>query len=163
MIAELKDPRDFPKALSLLQCIDISIYLVAAVVIYCYAGADVASPALGSASPLIAKITYGIALPTVCLPWKKGARTSTEPLTCAQIIIAGVINAHIACKSIYTRVFAGTDRMHKRDMMAVGSWIGIALSLWVVAWIIAEAIPVFSNLLSLMVCLSLCGFSLLRF
>lgn len=73
-----------------------------------------------------------------------------------QIIIAGVINGHIACKSIYTRVFAGTDRMHKRDMMAVGSWIGIALGLWIVAWIIAEAIPVFSNLLSLMVCLSLC-------
>lgn len=37
-------------------------------------------------------------------------------------------------------------------MMAVGSWIAIALVLWIVAWIIAEAIPVFSNLLSLMVC-----------
>lgn len=35
--------------------------------------------------------------------------------------------------------------------MAVGSWIGITLTLWVVAWIIAEAIPVFSKLLSLMV------------
>lgn len=41
--------------------------------------------------------------------------------------------------------------MHKRDFTAVGSWIGIAVALWVIAWIIAEAIPVFSNLLSLMV------------
>lgn len=65
MIAELKDPRDFPKALTLLQCIDITLYLVAAVVIYCYAGDSVASPALGSASPLISKIAYGLALPTV--------------------------------------------------------------------------------------------------
>ena len=65
MIAELKDPKDFPKALTLLQCLDISIYLVAAIVIYCYAGDRVASPALGSASPLISKIAYGIALPTV--------------------------------------------------------------------------------------------------
>lgn len=71
MIAELKNPRDFPKALCLLQCVDISIYLVAAVVIYVYAGADVASPALGSASPLIAKIAYGVALPTVCFLLKK--------------------------------------------------------------------------------------------
>lgn len=68
-----------------------------------------------------------------------------------QIIIAGVINGHIACKSIYTRVFDGSDRMHKRDLMAVGSWIGIAVALWVIAWIISTAIPVFSNLLSLMV------------
>ena len=72
-------------------------------------------------------------------------------MTILQIVIAGVISGHIACKSIYTRVFAGTDRMHKRDSMAVGSWIGITLTLWVVAWIIAEAIPVFSKLLSLMV------------
>lgn len=41
--------------------------------------------------------------------------------------------------------------------MAVGSWIGIALVLWIVAWIIGEAIPVFSNLLSLMVCFYLCS------
>ncbi|BCR86917.1 uncharacterized protein ACHE_30904A [Aspergillus chevalieri] len=131
VIAELKNPRDFPKALTLLQCIDITLYLVAAVVIYCYAGDSVASPALGSASPLISKIAYGLALPT--------------------IVIAGVISGHIACKSIYTRIFAGTDRMHKRDFTAVGSWIGVAVALWVIAWIIAEAIPVFSNLLSLMI------------
>ncbi|KAK1145248.1 hypothetical protein N8T08_004401 [Aspergillus melleus] len=139
VIAELKEPRDFPKALTLLQCIDISIYLVAAIVIYTYAGDSVASPALGSLSPLLSKIAYGIALPT--------------------IIIAGVINGHIACKSIYTRVFAGTDRMQKRDLVAIGSWIGIAIGLWIIAWIIASAIPVFSNLLSLMTALFASWFS----
>jgi hypothetical protein len=41
--------------------------------------------------------------------------------------------------------------MHKRDFTAVGSWVGIAAGLWLVAWIIAEAIPVFNNLLSLIV------------
>jgi hypothetical protein len=35
----------------------------------------------------------------------------------------------------------------------VSSWVAIALSLWIVAWIIAEAIPVFSNLLSLITAL----------
>ncbi|KAE8145747.1 transmembrane amino acid transporter protein-domain-containing protein [Aspergillus avenaceus] len=131
LAAELKNPRDFPKALVLLQSIDISLYIVAAVVIYRYGGADVASPALGSASPVVSKVAYGIALPT--------------------IIIAGVINGHIAFKYIYIRIFRGTDRMHKRDWIAVGSWIGIGLALWILAWIIAESIPVFSNLLSLIV------------
>ncbi|GAB1203531.1 hypothetical protein APSETT445_002167 [Aspergillus pseudonomiae] len=131
--AELKDPRDFPKALCLLQSIDISLYIIAAVVIYRYAGVDVASPALGSASPVVSKVAYGIALPT--------------------IIIAGVINGHIAFKYIYIRIFRGTDRMHKRDWVAVSSWVGIAASLWILAWIIAEAIPVFSNLLGLITAL----------
>lgn len=65
LMAELKDPRDFTKSLCLLQTADISLYLVAAVVIYRFAGDAVTSPALGSASPVIAKVAYGIALPTV--------------------------------------------------------------------------------------------------
>ncbi|OJJ65759.1 hypothetical protein ASPBRDRAFT_669490 [Aspergillus brasiliensis CBS 101740] len=108
-IAELRDPKDFKKSLAVLQAIDISLYLTASVVIYCYAG--------------------------------KG------------IIIAGVINGHVASKAIYLRIFAGTDRMHKRDFVAVSSWTAIALVLWVVAWIIATSIPVFSTLLSLMTAL----------
>lgn len=65
LMAELKNPRDFTKSLCLLQGIDISLYLIASLVIYRYAGDGVTSPALGSASPLVAKICYGIALPTV--------------------------------------------------------------------------------------------------
>jgi hypothetical protein len=64
-IAELSDPREFPKALAFLQSVDITLYVVASVVIYYYAGVDVTSPALGSAGSLVAKIAYGIALPTV--------------------------------------------------------------------------------------------------
>lgn len=67
IMAELEDPRDYPKAICLLQGLDISLYIIAAIVIYRFTGADVASPALGSAGPLISKIAYGIALPTVSL------------------------------------------------------------------------------------------------
>jgi hypothetical protein len=41
--------------------------------------------------------------------------------------------------------------MHKRDWIAVSLWLGIAAALWIIAWIISAAIPVFSNLLSLIV------------
>ncbi|PYI11885.1 hypothetical protein BO78DRAFT_457170 [Aspergillus sclerotiicarbonarius CBS 121057] len=128
-MSELKDHREYPKALCLLQSIDTILYIVTSVVIYIYAGPNVTSPALGSASPLVAKIAYGIALPT--------------------IIIGGVVNGHVACKYVYVRLFRNGDRMHSRDLVATGSWVGIMLGLWIVAWIIAEAIPVFSDLLSL--------------
>ncbi|KAF4769377.1 hypothetical protein HAV15_008472 [Penicillium sp. str.  len=132
LMAELKNPKDFTSLL-LLQGIDMGLYITAALVIYRYAGSGVTSPALGSASPMVAKVAYGISLPT--------------------IIIAGVINGHIAFKYVYLRIFQGTDRMHKRDWIATGSWIGIALALWILAWIISSAIPVFSNLLSLITAL----------
>ncbi|PYH49809.1 uncharacterized protein BP01DRAFT_331266 [Aspergillus saccharolyticus JOP 1030-1] len=128
-MSELKDPRDYPKSLCLLQGIDTVLYIVTAVVIYVFAGPNVTSPALGSAGPMIAKISYGIALPT--------------------IIIGGVVNGHVACKFVYVRLFRNSDRMHSRDLVATGSWVALMLVLWIIAWIIAEAIPVFNDLLSL--------------
>lgn len=64
-ISEMKIPTDYPKTLYMLQFTDTSMYVITAVVIYRYGGKDVASPALGSTSPLISKIAYGIAIPTV--------------------------------------------------------------------------------------------------
>lgn len=64
-ISEFKDPTEFPKALYLLQATDMSMYLVVAVVLYRYTGQDVSSPALSSASHVVMKVAYGLALPTV--------------------------------------------------------------------------------------------------
>ncbi|EME77733.1 uncharacterized protein MYCFIDRAFT_45761 [Pseudocercospora fijiensis CIRAD86] len=128
-ISELKNPKDFPKALICLQAWDISLYVIVAIVVYRYTGPDVASPALGSASPVVTKVAYGIALPT--------------------ILIAGVIYAHVAAKYIYVRIFQGTKQMSTTTFLAVGTWVGIIAVLWVVAWVIAESIPVFNDLLSL--------------
>ncbi|KAL9127413.1 MAG: hypothetical protein Q9217_003709 [Psora testacea] len=128
-ISELHTPSTYPRALFLLQGCDTGMYLVVAIVVYRYAGKDVASPALGSTSPLLRKIAYGVAIPT--------------------IVIAGVINGHVAAKYVYVRLFRGTDRMSKRSWSSFGLWAIIVLILWIVAWIIAEAIPVFNDLLGL--------------
>ncbi|KAJ6150932.1 hypothetical protein N7470_007526 [Penicillium chermesinum] len=102
LLAEMREPRDFPKALYMLQGFEIIFYTIAAVVIYYYAGQS-----------------------------------------------AGVVNGHVGLKYIYVRLFRGTDRMHRRDLFSIGSWVAIGLSCWIIAWIIADAIPVFNNLLSL--------------
>lgn len=128
-ISELRDPNEFPKALWTLQGVNTILYVVVGVVVYRYAGADVASPALGSAAPTVTKVAYGIALPT--------------------IIIAGVIYGHVAAKYIYVRAFRGTKHLHERTLFSFGVWMCITLALWLVAWIIAESIPVFNDLVGL--------------
>ena len=64
-ISEMEDPRDFPKSLAMLQVTDTTLYVVTGVVVYCYAGPGVASPALSSAGPLMKRVVYGLAIPTV--------------------------------------------------------------------------------------------------
>lgn len=68
-----------------------------------------------------------------------------------QTILSGVVLGHVACKYIYVRLFRGSDKMHSRSFLSVGSWVGICLAVWIVAWVVAESIPVFNNLLSLIV------------
>lgn len=64
----METPTQYPWTLYMLQGTDTCMYVIAAVVIYYYGGNTVSSPALGSTSPLVRKIAYGIAIPTVCSP-----------------------------------------------------------------------------------------------
>ncbi|TID15516.1 N amino acid transport system protein [Venturia nashicola] len=130
--SELKNPRDYKKSLILLQTTAITLYVLVAVVIYCYVGQDVKSPALSSAKPMIRKIAYGVAIPT--------------------IVIAGVLNAHVASTAVYR--WAWKKRGHpmvykERSLRAWVSWIVIVVTVWALAWLIAEAIPTFKYLLGL--------------
>jgi amino acid permease len=140
IMSELKQPNDWPKALMLLQICDTTLYLVVSVVIYIYVGPNVPSPALSAAgSVVMRKVIWGIAIPT--------------------IVIAGVIYGHVAAKYIFVRVFAGTKHMAKRTTVGVLGWLGITAAIWTIAWVIAESIPVFSNLLGLVCALFASWFS----
>jgi len=114
-----------------MQVFAVSFYMLMAAVIYYYAGPSVASPALGSASPIVAKVAFGIALPT--------------------IVVAGVVNGSVACKYVYIRIWKGTNVVHQKSFKSIGSWVGICAMLWFVSFVIAEAIPNFNLLLGLIV------------
>ncbi|KAF2197567.1 hypothetical protein GQ43DRAFT_475333 [Delitschia confertaspora ATCC 74209] len=137
--AELKKPHDFPKAIACTQIIACSFYVLIGAIIYTYAGPHVASPALGSASPLVRKISFGLAIPT--------------------IIIAGVVNGSVACKYVYIRVWKGTNVIHRSDFKSLGSWVGICAALWGASWVIAMAIPQFNLLLGFIAALFCSWFS----
>ncbi|KZF21491.1 amino acid transporter [Xylona heveae TC161] len=138
-MSEMKTPTDWPKAVTLLQTCEIALYVIASVVIYRFGGSEVKSPAIGSAGPMVMKVAWGLAIPT--------------------IVIAGVIYGHVAAKYIYVRIFRGTRHMTKRSALATGSWVGITLCSWVIAFVIAESIPQFNDLLALISALSVSWFS----
>lgn len=120
--------RDFPKSLACLSLTTTTLYILTATLIYHYAGTAVASPALGSAPALGRKIAYGLAIPT--------------------IVVAGVIPALVASKQIYRHLWRKQPGvMAERSWRGRGSWYGVLLGVYVLAWVIGEAIPVFRQLL----------------
>ena len=130
-ISELENPKDFPKALAFLQIWSISLYVISAAVMYVFGGQLIESPALSSASPYMQKVTYGVAFGT--------------------IIIAGVINAHVAAKYFYVRLLRNNkeDLMHQRTWKARGIWIFICAVSWVAAWLLAMGVPAFDDMVLL--------------
>ena len=130
VISEMARPRDFPKALALVQVVTTTFYLIVAVVIYQFAGQDVLSPALGSAPPLFRRIVYGLAVPT--------------------IIVAGVICALVAAKNLVKLYgqwmkHVTVDNCKPRWPL----WLTAIGCIWSVAFFLAILIPEFSNLLAL--------------
>lgn len=67
VVSEMRDPHLFTRSLTICQVIVTAIYIVVGTVVYYYCGSHVASPALGSAGPLLKKISYGFALPGLCV------------------------------------------------------------------------------------------------
>ena len=63
IVAEMRDPHLYPRALAVCQITVTSIYIIVATIVCYFCGSYVASPALGSAGVLIKKVSYGIALP----------------------------------------------------------------------------------------------------
>ena len=61
--AEMRDPAYYTKSVLACQSFQTATYIAIGCVIYYYCGSYVASPALGSATVLIKKVAYGIALP----------------------------------------------------------------------------------------------------
>jgi amino acid permease len=65
LFSELRNIKDYPKALAFLQVSEMVLYTLTSIVIYAVVGPTIASPALNSAGKLFMKVSYGIAIPTV--------------------------------------------------------------------------------------------------
>ncbi|PSR87119.1 amino acid transporter [Coniella lustricola] len=130
-IAEMKDPRDFPKALWLCTIGEIIVFSLVGAIVYAYVGTNyITAPAFGSLQPVFKKVAFSFMIPT--------------------LIFLGVLYASVSARLVFFRVFK--DSKHKNEHTVIGwaSWAGILLVTWIFAFIISQVIPFFSDLLSLM-------------
>lgn len=136
---EMHTPKDFGKSIWVLGIIEIIIYTLTGALIYSFVGQDVKSPALLSAGPLVSKIAFGIALPV--------------------IFISGSINGTVVGRYIHGRMYRDSVVRFINTPKGWITWITLITVITVVAWVIAEAIPFFSDLLAISSSLFISGFT----
>ncbi|KAJ5454862.1 N amino acid transport system protein [Penicillium daleae] len=100
---------------------------------------DVKSPALLSAGGTLSRVAFGVALPV--------------------IFISGSINTVVFGRLIHGRIFANSPIRFINTKMGWLTWLGVITAATIIAFIIAEVIPFFSDLLSISSALFISGFS----
>ncbi|KAF2015230.1 putative amino acid transporter [Aaosphaeria arxii CBS 175.79] len=136
---EMHTPTDYMKSIWASGFIQITIYTLTGALCYAFIGSSVQSPALLSAGPLVSKVAFGIALPV--------------------IFISGSINTTVALRYLHGRMFKNSILRFINTFAGWTSWIVLVVIFTIIAWVIAEAIPIFSDLLSLASALFVSGFS----
>jgi len=137
---ELHTVTDFPKAIYSLGTIEIVIYTLTGAIIYAFVGNDVQSPALLSAGFIMSRIVFGLALPV--------------------IFISGSINSTVSARYIVKTLFRkGSDIYLTTGRTGWAIWLLILAVQTIFAFVIANAIPFFGDLLGIISALFSSGFS----
>lgn len=136
---EMHTPKHYMKSIWASGFAQIAIYTLTGALCYAFVGNSVQSPALLSAGPTISKVAFGVALPV--------------------IFISGSINSTVALRYIHGRVWKKSIVRYINTSKGWAAWIGEVTVFTIIAWVIAEAIPIFSDLLSLASALFVSGFS----
>lgn len=131
-IAEMRNPADFPKALWAVTIAEIIVFSIVGAVIYNFTGNQyMTAPAFGSLeNEVYKKVAFSFMVPT--------------------LVFLGVLYAVVSARFIFFRLFEGTVHKSSHTVLGWVAWSGILAATWAGAFIIAEVIPFFSDLLSLM-------------
>ena len=139
LMADMHTPTDFKKTVYSIGLIEIVLYTMTGALIYAFVGEKVQSPALLSASPLISKIAFGMALPV--------------------IFISGSINSIVVGRYVMDNVFPNSPIKLVNTTRGWLIWISLIAAITGFAFLIAESIPFFDALLGLISSVFISGFS----
>jgi len=138
-ISEMKNPKDFKKAIYVVTICEVIMFALAGSIIYVFVGNEyMTAPAFGSLNGVYKKIAFSFAIPT--------------------IIFLGALYSNVSSQFIFLKVFHNTRHKSEHTIKGWSFWIGLNVLFWTIAFIIAEVIPFFSDLLSLMSSLFDCWF-----
>ncbi|KAI0472924.1 transmembrane amino acid transporter protein-domain-containing protein [Xylariaceae sp. FL0804] len=129
IIAEMRRPRDYRKALLTCMGLVLAAYLAFSLVVYRWTGQWVANPSLGSAGGTVKKVAYGVGL--------------------VGLIVSGCVYQHVAAKYLFVRVLRGTRHLQANTAVHWATWLGCAAGVGVVAFVVAEAVAIFNYIIAL--------------
>ncbi|KAG7575423.1 hypothetical protein FFLO_00242 [Filobasidium floriforme] len=128
-VGDMKNPEEFPTALYISMSVEVLLFTICGAVVYSTTGPLATTPGYGSLTGWFRYVAAALTLPT--------------------IIIVGMLYSLVTSRALFFQIFSEKS-IHRRThtVKGWGTWVGIVTAIWVLAYIIGEAIPFFSDLLS---------------
>ena len=129
-ISEMKEPRDFPKALNALTVVSILLFIGLPIAGFVFLGKDATAPAFQSLGvETYKKVCVGfVIVPT---------------------LVIGVIYANVCARYLHARVMGEARQAHINAIKGKFYWGAIVVAIWIFAFILAEVIPSMGDFLAL--------------
>lgn len=129
VISEMRQPKDYRKAVYVAMGFTTISYVCFALVVYRWCGAWVASPSLGSAGHKIQIAAYAVGF--------------------IGLAVSACLYLHVAAKYVFVRILRDSRHLQANTMVHWGTWLGLVVGLCSLAFILAEAIPIYNYLIAL--------------
>ncbi|WRT64466.1 uncharacterized protein IL334_001398 [Kwoniella shivajii] len=127
--SEMKNPNDFKKSFLITQGLGIIVYCIVGATIYAFGGQYVTSPAFTMTTKPVRITAYAFALVT--------------------ILISGIVGLNVGAKYLYVNTFRKSRLLTSKGLRARLAWVGIVTVMWIAAFVLAELIPFFNQLLTI--------------
>jgi hypothetical protein len=108
------------------------------------------APAFGSLRPPYQLAAFSFALPTIIF---LGSLYAVRLHYCYLFLVFFFSDypiKSVSARMIFFRLFKNSRHLHSNTVTGWSAWVGILAASWAVAFVIAEVIPFFSDMLSLM-------------
>lgn len=129
VISEMREPKDYRKAVYICMGFVTSSYLCFGLVVYKWCGAYVASPSLGSAGHTMQIAAYAVGF--------------------IGLVVSACLYLHVAAKYCFVRILRNSKHLQANTFVHWGTWLGLVFGLCSISFILAEAIPIFNYLIAL--------------
>ncbi|EME48687.1 hypothetical protein DOTSEDRAFT_57995 [Dothistroma septosporum NZE10] len=129
VISEMRNPKDYRKALFVCMGLVTAAYLAFSLVVYRWCGKWVASPSLGSAGQTVKMVAFGVGL--------------------IGLVVSACLYLHIAAKYVFVRILRGSKHLQANTFVHWGTWLSCTFGLAALSFILAQAIPIFNYLIAL--------------
>ncbi|KAK0388616.1 hypothetical protein NLU13_4859 [Sarocladium strictum] len=127
VIAEMRDPKSFPKSLFISQGFLVACYMSFGMVVYMYCGVYIASPSLASGGGTLEKVAYGVSIPG--------------------FIMTSTLWVHVASKFLFVRILRNSEHLQKNSVKHWTTWLSSTIGITILSFLIAEAVPFFNYIL----------------